>query len=425
MKMSKYDFGYEIQKGSTMEWAFGQIRNKSEVLELGPAIGTLTKHLKEKKECAVDIIEIDEESGVKAAQYARSSYIGNEKGDLEKKIWYNELRNRQYDYIVILDVLEHLRDAAEILEHLKQMLKKDGEILLSLPNVAHNSVIINLFRNKFEYTDVGLLDRTHLHFYTYESLIRLLEKVGLKAFEKKVLQLRVGEDEIMNSYSDVPIAVQAALRTREYADVYQFLFRITKRADDDRKEVPLLVENLPYTLYQCVVMNTEKKIIKREFFNPRNGIQMHLKTESEAEKLRITPMEDFCVLKNISIKGTDETGKEYRLPVDTSTAAQLEELFIFMDKDPQIFIYKPAGISSVTFEADVLTYGDSGLQFVFPLWKQNIEQKVQIEDYALTQQRLYDYIATKEEYIKEILAANTNYVDQIHQLEALVRQREE
>ena len=59
--MSKYDFGYDIEAGSTMEWAFSIIKNNSEILELGPAIGTLTKHLKEEKNCSIDIVEIDEE----------------------------------------------------------------------------------------------------------------------------------------------------------------------------------------------------------------------------------------------------------------------------------------------------------------------------------------------------------------------------
>lgn len=156
--MSKYDFGYFLEAGSTNEWAFNNIDSGKNVLEIGPAIGNLTYHLKTEKNCAVDIVEIDEDAGKKASEFSRTALLGLELGNLNSDLWFNALKNNRYDYIVSLDVLEHLNDPESTLKRLKSLLKDDGHILLSVPNIAHNSVMVGLLQNRFEYTDIGLLD---------------------------------------------------------------------------------------------------------------------------------------------------------------------------------------------------------------------------------------------------------------------------
>ena len=116
--MSKYDFGYEIKNNQTNEWAFENIRPGSKVLELGAATGVLTKHLYEDKCCNVDIIELDAEAGAQAARYAQTAIIG-ESGNLDNKEWYDCIEGKRYDYIVILDVLEHLRNPQGVLNKVR------------------------------------------------------------------------------------------------------------------------------------------------------------------------------------------------------------------------------------------------------------------------------------------------------------------
>lgn len=222
--MSKYDFGYELEYGSTNEWAFHEVQRNSDVLELGSSVGNLTSHLVQEKGCLVDIVEIDEEAGDKAQQFAELALIG-EKGDLNGRVWMDELlkRNRRYDYIVILDVLEHLLHPENTLESAKMLLKSTGKILLSIPNVAHNSVLINAFHNKFEYTQLGLLDCTHIHFFAYEDMIKMLERLKLKVYVLDAVTKAVGTNEIENSYHSLPAALEYFFRTRKYAEVYQYL----------------------------------------------------------------------------------------------------------------------------------------------------------------------------------------------------------
>lgn len=378
--MSNYDFGYEIQNGSTMEWAINVVKNDSEVLELGPAIGTLTKHLTEDKNCKVDIVEIDEEAGKRALRFARNGCIGICNGNLETDVWYEKYKDNKYDYIIILDVLEHLKNVQELLERLKTILKDDGEIVLSLPNVAHNSVAIELLCNKFHYTKVGLLDETHLHFYTYETICDLLEKNGFNIIEKNAHQLRVGENEIKNSYEDIPSSVAAFLRTREYADVYQFLFRI-KKGECSNTTDKFEIKNLPYTLYQFIVLNSKTEVIWRDFINPIDELSVEFTTSKEEDVIRITPLNDFCIIKNLTIKGYDLEENEIELKVQQTTAAIADGEYAFMDQDPQLFVKKPDEIIKIKVNGEFLSYGDSNVKYILPFWKEILEQRVIINDY--------------------------------------------
>ena len=81
--MSKYDFEFDVYEENTLSWIARKIEKESHVLEFGAANGRLTKYLSIEKKCIVDIVEIDEESGNEAAEYARTAYVGKVNGDIE------------------------------------------------------------------------------------------------------------------------------------------------------------------------------------------------------------------------------------------------------------------------------------------------------------------------------------------------------
>ena len=88
---------------------------------------------------------------------------------------------RIFDRILLIDVLEHLLSPEEILTELTQAnLTEHGKVLISLPNVAHLSVRLNLLLGRFDYTETGILDKTHLHLYTAKSATQLIKRCGLK-----------------------------------------------------------------------------------------------------------------------------------------------------------------------------------------------------------------------------------------------------
>ena len=86
----------------------------------------------------------------------------------------------RYDLILALDVLEHLVDLLGTLRQLVALLETGGHVIVSLPNVAHWRVSVPLLlRRQFEYQDAGILDRTHLRFFTEASAVDLLNQAGL------------------------------------------------------------------------------------------------------------------------------------------------------------------------------------------------------------------------------------------------------
>lgn len=84
------------------------------------------------------------------------------------------------DAIVLADVLEHLRDPKTALRLVRDALKDDGHAFISVPNIANITVRLGLLFGVFEYRDRGILDHTHLRFYTMRTMRREIEKAGFR-----------------------------------------------------------------------------------------------------------------------------------------------------------------------------------------------------------------------------------------------------
>ena len=74
------------------------------------------------------------------------------------------------------DVLEHLRNPSKVIHNCRHILKKKGKIISSIPNLMHFTVLHELINGNFHYTDTGLLDKTHIHFFTYNEIVKMYEE---------------------------------------------------------------------------------------------------------------------------------------------------------------------------------------------------------------------------------------------------------
>lgn len=204
-------------------WAFlcGAICENTDVLEFGPSHGYITKYLKEQKYCRVTIVECDEECATIASGFAEKTIVADVERPSE---WVACLGDNRFDYVMFGDVLEHLRDPETALREAVRFLRPQGRLLVSLPNIAHNSVLIDLFNGKFNYRNIGIMDETHLRFFTLDSARRLIERVGLAI--ERVDKVLVPEKEtfIRNSLSDLPFKMRRFVRERSDGQVYQFVF---------------------------------------------------------------------------------------------------------------------------------------------------------------------------------------------------------
>ncbi len=100
-------------------------------------------------------------------------------GDLNQ---YSKFKlNKKFQVIIFADILEHLLQPQMVLRYfVDKNLEKNGRLIISLPNVANFTTRFALLFGKFNYTDSGILDRTHLHLYTKESASQLFIESGLK-----------------------------------------------------------------------------------------------------------------------------------------------------------------------------------------------------------------------------------------------------
>jgi 2-polyprenyl-3-methyl-5-hydroxy-6-metoxy-1,4-benzoquinol methylase len=102
-------------------------------------------------------------------------------------------KNEKYDYILMLDILEHLFNYENIIKESKSLLKTDGRIIISLPNIANIYIRLGLLIGRFTYGDKGILDRTHLKFFTYGSIKKLLKIHNLEIVKQKVTPIPIIE----------------------------------------------------------------------------------------------------------------------------------------------------------------------------------------------------------------------------------------
>lgn len=99
-----------------------------------------------------------------------------------------------FDYIVCADVLEHLIDPWKVLTELVTYLKPSGRLVVSIPNVRHWSVWFPLIlRGRWEYRDVGIMDKTHLRFFTRVTGVKLIEGASSKVVECRPIIWRRSE----------------------------------------------------------------------------------------------------------------------------------------------------------------------------------------------------------------------------------------
>jgi 2-polyprenyl-3-methyl-5-hydroxy-6-metoxy-1,4-benzoquinol methylase len=142
------------------------------VLEVGCACGYITRHLKDRNH-RVTAIEINEEAATLAKPFCDRIIVADvERDDVLAQI------NGKFDVIILGDILEHLIEPQEVLNACRDKLEEDGCVILSVPNVAYWKQRIRLLFSSFDYTDEGILDKSHLRFFTLRSAKEMIDKCG-------------------------------------------------------------------------------------------------------------------------------------------------------------------------------------------------------------------------------------------------------
>ena len=143
----------------------------SRVLDIGCGTGTITQTIRLNRSAEVVGIEPNKERADAARKLGLEIVNGTYSQEIPEKYG-------KFDYIVFADVLEHLEDPAAMLASVAAALADNGRVIASIPNVAHWSVRLNLLLGRFDYKPMGIMDATHLRWFTRKSVIRLFQASG-------------------------------------------------------------------------------------------------------------------------------------------------------------------------------------------------------------------------------------------------------
>jgi len=150
------------------------------ILDVGCGAGIFAKQLKKNINAQVWGIEMNETAANCAKQILDHVLIGNAVKIIQK------LPDNYFDCVIMNDILEHLIDPYDFLLQVKSKLTTDGVVVCSIPNVRYLPNLINLFiKKQWQYEDQGILDKTHLRFFTRKSIVSTFEDLGFEILKLK------------------------------------------------------------------------------------------------------------------------------------------------------------------------------------------------------------------------------------------------
>ncbi|HOV20848.1 MAG TPA: class I SAM-dependent methyltransferase, partial [Ottowia sp.] len=174
------------------------------VLDLGCGSGAIGRHLAARGGAGpIDGLTISQDEADLAAPHYRRVEVANlESADLTALF-----APAGYDIIVCADVLEHIRHPEHVLAQCRTLLADGGHALLSIPNAGYVGLLAELMAGEFRYRPEGLLDETHLRFFTRRTLLRMLTEARWAVDHVETVQRQLPDSEFNVAFDALPPAV--------------------------------------------------------------------------------------------------------------------------------------------------------------------------------------------------------------------------
>jgi 2-polyprenyl-3-methyl-5-hydroxy-6-metoxy-1,4-benzoquinol methylase len=149
------------------------LKNRQKVLDVGCSSGQMGRLIKQRFGSYVYGIDISARNIEIAKKHLDKAFVV----DVEKEF---NLDEKEFDVIIFADILEHLYSPLDCIEKFMKYIKPGGYFILSIPNVANWYVRLKLLFGNFDYESSGILDETHIRFFTFKRIVQMLNNAGLK-----------------------------------------------------------------------------------------------------------------------------------------------------------------------------------------------------------------------------------------------------
>lgn len=217
----KYEAEIDLRNANTSHALLVELVGRDQrVLDIGCAGGGLGRMLK-RRGCRVAGVELDPAAG-QAAGHVLDEILVGDVGDLDL---VKHFGRESFDVVVLGDVLEHVADPGAVLRKVRPLLAPSGSVVASIPNVAHGSVRLALLQGRFDYRPLGLLDATHVRFFTRGSVYQLFREAGLVPVDVRRTTAGVFETEVGVRREDFEEGVVDAVEGDPDSTTYQFVLR--------------------------------------------------------------------------------------------------------------------------------------------------------------------------------------------------------
>jgi len=182
-EFQEYFVHYQLKrsKGSSHTYALKMAGSNREILDIGCGEGLLAAELKNNGNRITGVDELPRAARESVLERYYSVDLDGGIGPVLRA-----LNGKRFDCILLLDVLEHLRRPEKILQECHQAIRPDGDVIISVPNVANITVRLMLLFGRFTYRDQGILDRTHLRFFTLKTARQFIESQGFRIVEQRI-----------------------------------------------------------------------------------------------------------------------------------------------------------------------------------------------------------------------------------------------
>jgi 2-polyprenyl-3-methyl-5-hydroxy-6-metoxy-1,4-benzoquinol methylase len=207
-----------------------RVGRDKKVLELGSSTGYLTSAMTDHFGCSVTGVEVDADAALAARARGHEVLVL----DLDKANLAQALAGRKFDVVLCADVLEHLRSPEQTLRQLTSLLSEDGYLVCSIPHVGHGDIRLSLLTGRLPYRPTGLLDHTHMQFFTRALLEELFESADFCIEKVERNRWQLTKTEVQGRLPSALADLSHFLACDPECETYQFIVKARPYKDHEK-----------------------------------------------------------------------------------------------------------------------------------------------------------------------------------------------